>query len=123
MGKLFYANGLPGLKDLHKHAKTALKSFITDFMTNQDKIKSAADLVPGLLYKYESGVPGHATACVLWKGLGERAARIMGKKKDYDAQINVQVEPVDYDGACFVYIFQHKKNTEFLDPKNWKLKD
>jgi len=123
MSKLFYANGLPGHKNLRKHAEDALKTFITDFMSKQDKIRSAADLIPGLIYAYQSGVSGCSTKCVLWKGLGERAATIMGKKKDYDSLINVQVEPVDYNGACFVYIFKHKKNTEFLNLENWKFKD
>jgi hypothetical protein len=127
MGKLYHANGFPlrgDMLELRKNAEQALDTFINKFMSKQDKIRTADDLIPGLLYSYGSGIDGGGqTQCILWKGLGERAAKIIGEKKDYDAQINIQVEPLDYNGATFVYIVQHKKNTEFLNLDNWKFKD
>ena len=109
------------IKSYKKRAETALKTFI-EFLSHQDKIKTARNLVSGLLYKHISGIPGCTYECILWTGLSKRSAEMIGEPYDYDAQINVQIGPAEKSGV-YVFIAKHKPGELLSDIGSWKFEN
>jgi len=109
------------MKSYRKRAETALKTFI-EFLSHKDKIKTAEDLVSGLLYTHISGIPGCTYECILWTGLSKRSAEMIGEPYDYDAQINVQMGPAEKNGV-YVLIAKHKPGELLSDLGSWKFEN
>jgi len=104
-----------------RHAGKALVEFI-DFLSKQDKIVMATDLLPSLHYTYISGIPGCIYRCNLWTGLELSDRLLLGDEKDYDAQINVEIDFV-HIRPTYMHIAVHERGKRLDDQDSWWFED
>ncbi len=102
-------------------AKTALKDFM-EFLEGQDKIVVATDLIPSLIYTRVSGIPGRAYRCNLWTGLRMSQRALLGDKGNYDAQINLEIDPAEVK-EIYSFIIHHEPGKKLSDIDSWRFAD
>lgn len=78
-----------------------------DFLSKQDKINYAKDLIKDLLYSYISWLDGKVTRCILSTGV------LMNTKK-YDAQLNIEVDSLS-GHQTYVRIYHHIKGSKLSE--------
>jgi hypothetical protein len=101
-------------KKYKKNSETAFKQFIK-FLSKQDKIKTAEDLVPGLHYEYISGIPNIVYRCILRKRPKEFNVIEPGPVT-YDAMINIEISLSE---CTYVYIKNHNIGKRLDDINSW----
>jgi len=101
-------------KKYKKNSEAAFKQFIK-FLSKQDKIKTAEDLVLGLHYEYISGIPNIVYRCILRKRPKEFYIIEPGHTT-YDAMINIEISLSE---CTYVYIKKHTIGKKLDDINSW----
>lgn len=90
--------------------KRILNIFI-EYLEKQDKLVTAEDLLPHMLYNYIWSIDGiHTTRCILSRGILV--------PEGFDSQINVEFQPFNGGGKVEVEIYHHKEGLPLTE--GWK---
>jgi len=107
-------------KNQRNRAPIALKRFCK-FLSKQDKLIHATDMIQNLLYVYVDSPNGaDISRCILWSGIKDDKTfnTDIFMSDLYDGQLNIEIQPLSVIDN-YVYIAYHKKDMRLDILESW----